>query len=206
MTLLSRPLKSILSASTILASTASIAVAEDMSPQALVDAMKEGGLVVFIRHAETERDYADQVTADPMMCNTQRVLGEFGWQQAKSIGKAIEGAEIPIDSVTSSQYCRAWQTADLAFGSYNKNADFNFEPAEEYTDEQFAAMRERVRPHFAKVPPAGTNAIIVGHDDPFEAATGIYPEPQGVTFVLRPDGNGDFEVLGSIAPDAWPGM
>ena len=46
--------------------------------------------------------------------------------------------------------------------------------------------------------------MIVGHDDPFEAATGIYPEPQGVAYVLRPDGAGGFEVLGHIDPDAWP--
>ena len=206
MTLFSKPVRSLLAVSAVLASTASMAIAEDKSPQALVDAIKQGGLVVFIRHAETERDYADQVTADPLQCNTQRVLGEFGWKQAKAIGQAVKDAAIPVDSVTSSQYCRAWQTADLAFGTYEMNPDFNFEPAEEYSDEQFAAMRDRVRPHLAKTPPAGTNAVIVGHDDPFEAATGIYPEPQGVTFVIRPDGNGDFEILGSIAPDAWPGM
>jgi hypothetical protein len=26
--------------------------------------------------------------------------------------------------------------------------------------------------------------VIVGHDDVFEAATGIYPEPQGVAYIL----------------------
>lgn len=66
------------------------------------------------------------------------------------------------------------------------------------------AMRDRVVPHLAAAPEAGVNTILVGHDDPFDAATGIYPEPMGVTFVIRPGGGGSFEILASIAPDAWP--
>jgi len=88
------------------------------------------------------------------------------------------------------------------FGSYSTNADLNFEPAEEFTEEQFSAMRERITPHMSKAPKKG-NTILVGHDDPFEAATGIYPEPMGIIFVLEPKGNGTFEILGSITPNSW---
>lgn len=45
--------------------------------------------------------------------------------------------------------------------------------------------------------------MLVGHDDPFEAATGIYPEPMGVAFVLRPDGDGRFTVLADIKAEEW---
>lgn len=189
-----------------LALVATAAAAEDLPPQDLVTALRDGGHVVFIRHATTERDYADQVTADPNACHTQRVLSENGWHEAKAIGAAFRALGIPVGRVLSSQYCRAWQTADLAFGRYEKNPDFNFLPFEEYTEAQMAEKRARVRPHFAEMPEPGTNTVIVGHDDPFEAATGIYPEPMGVTFVMKPDGNGGFEILGSIAPDTWPGL
>jgi len=181
-----------------------LARADDTAdPRALVQAMRQGGLVIYIRHAATERDYADQVTADPALCGTQRVLSEDGWQQARAIGRAIADLGIKVGEVASSEYCRAWQTADLAFGHYTKTPALNFEPAEEYTPEQIAAMRNRVLPLLMAEVPAGENRVVVGHDDPFEAVTGIYPEPQGVAFVLKPGADG-LEVLGSIAPDQWP--
>ncbi len=170
----------------------------------LIDALRGGGHVVFIRHTQTEVDYADQVDAVMGDCSTQRTLSEAGWHEARAIGDAFDRLDIPVGDVISSQYCRAWQTADLAFGRYDKNADLNFAPAEDYTDEQFAAMRDRLVPHLAQPPGDDVNTVLVGHDDPFDAATGIYPEPMGVTYVIRPQGDGSFEILGSIAPDAWP--
>ncbi|MFN5139677.1 MAG: histidine phosphatase family protein, partial [Pseudanabaena sp.] len=53
------------------------------------------------------------------------------------------------------------------------------------------------------IPAQGKNNIIVGHDDIFEAATGIYPEPQGVAFVLTPNGRGGFELVAKVLPDEW---
>jgi phosphohistidine phosphatase SixA len=178
--------------------------AAEMSSEELIGKMKDGGYVIYIRHASTEKDYADQIDATMGDCSTQRTLSESGWKEARAIGKAFEKHGIPVGDVISSEYCRAWQTADLAFGRYSQNSDLNFEPAEEYTDEQFAAMRERVTPHLSKAPDSGMNTVLVGHDDPFEAATGIYPEPMGVTYVVLPKGDGEFEVVGSIAPTAWP--
>jgi phosphohistidine phosphatase SixA len=175
----------------------------DMSAADLIKIMKEGGNVLFFRHATTEKDYADQVTAKLGDCSTQRMLSEAGWKEAKKIGALFKRQDIPVHKVISSEYCRAWQTADLAFGEYEKSADLNFEPAEDYTEEQTKAMRDRMVPLLSKAPEAGSNTVLVGHDDPFEAATGIYPEPMGVVFVLKPK-DGKFEVLGSIAPDQWP--
>ena len=169
------------------------------------DELRQGGYVIYFRHARTESDYADQ--ADPNIvlndCSTQRTLSEYGWRQARVIGAAFEDLDIPIDQVISSQYCRAWQTAFLAFGEYEKSPALNFYPAEEYTDEQFAQMRDAVMPFLTAVPPAGTNTILVGHDDVFESATGIYPEPQGVAYVVKPDGDGGFELVASMMPVDW---
>lgn len=180
--------------------------ADDMSAEALVEAMQDGGHVIFIRHGATEHDYADQIDATMGDCSTQRALSETGWHDARTIGAAFEFLNIPVGLVYSSEYCRAWQTADLAFGRYVQTSDLNFEPAEEYTDAQFAAMRDRITPHLATPPAPGFNTVLVGHDDPFDAATGIYPEPMGVVYVVTPTGDGQFEVLGHIAPDEWVGL
>lgn len=186
-----------------LMAVASAAAADDMSAGQLVGAAREGGLVIYVRHASTESDYADQITAVMGDCSTQRALSEAGWAEARAIGAAFARLEIPVGEVISSEYCRAWQTADLAFGGYRKVAALNFEKAGEYTDAQVARMRAAVSPLLAAAPATGTNTLIVGHDDPFEAATGIYPEPMGVAFFLRPDAAGGFAVLGAIAPDDW---
>ncbi len=58
-------------------------------------------------------------------------------------------------------------------------------------------------PFVSAMPPEGVNTVIVAHDDPFEAVSDIYPEPMGVAYVLKPEGEEGFEVLGHIVPDGW---
>ena len=169
----------------------------------LLSELQNGGYVIYFRHAQTEKDYADQVTADVNNCSTQRTLSEIGWQQAKTIGAAFENTSIPIDKVISSQYCRAWQTAEIAFGQYEKNPALNFLPFEDYTEEQVQQMRDNVMPLLTAVPESGMNTVIVGHDDIFESATGIYPAPQGMAYVLKPDGQGSFEIIANMLPEDW---
>ncbi|MEM6793690.1 MAG: histidine phosphatase family protein [Acidobacteriota bacterium] len=172
----------------------------------LLAALKQGGHVIYFRHAQTERDYADQ--ADPNMkledCESQRKLSEAGIQDAKDIGAAFTAKEIPVGKVIASEYCRAWQTAELAFGRYDeKNPMLNFLPFEEYTEEQVAEMKANVMPLLTAVPEEGVNTVIVGHDDLFEAATGIYPDPQGIAYVLTPDGAGAFALVANMLPAEW---
>ncbi len=184
------------------AAAAGAETAPALAPKQLIDLLKKGGLVAYLRHATTDTDYADQIKAEMGNCATQRTLSEVGWKQARMIGAAFAKLKIPVGDVISSQYCRAWQTADLAFGRYTQTADLNFAPAEDYTEAQLAAMRDKLMPHLS-TPPKTANRVLVGHDDPFEAATGIYPEPMGVLYVIRPEGTGRFTVLGHIAPDQW---
>ncbi|MBR8827407.1 MAG: histidine phosphatase family protein [Gomphosphaeria aponina SAG 52.96 = DSM 107014] len=176
---------------------------DKLSGAELLAALQQGGYVIYFRHAQTEKDYADQVSAVVGDCSTQRMLSETGWQQAKAIGAGFRDNNIPVGQVISSQYCRAWQTADLAFGKYEKNGDLNFPPAEEYTPEQVAQMKALLTPMLIAVPASGTNTVIVGHDDLFEAATGIYPDPQGMAYVVKPDGQGGFELVANMLPEEW---
>lgn len=118
------------------------------SKEALIKKMQKGGLVLYFRHASTEKDYADQVKANVNDGSTQRVLSEKGWHEAVHIGDAVRFYKIPVGKVISSEYFRAWQTAWLAFGKYEKNADLNFLPFAEFTDEQMKTMKKRVLPFF----------------------------------------------------------
>lgn len=174
-----------------------------LSGAELVKELQKGGYVIYFRHAQTEKDYADQVSAKMGDCSTQRMLSEAGWQQAKKIGQGFQNLKIPVGDVYSSEYCRAWQTADIAFGRYQKTPALNFAPAEEYTEVQTKQMRDAVMPLLSKVPAAGINTVIVGHDDVFDSATGIYPEPQGVAYILKPDGQGNFEIIANMQAEEW---
>lgn len=196
----------VLALATVMGAAGPGRAADRLDGAALIDALRGGGHVIFIRHAQTEKDYADQISAVMGDCSSQRMLSEMGWRQARDIGAAMASLRIPIAEVYASEYCRAWQTADLAFGRHVKDPALNFEPAEDYTPEQVTRMRDRLAPMLAASPPASFNTVIVGHDDPFEAATGIYPEPQGVTYVLRPDNAGGWAVVGMIPPDGWPDL
>ncbi len=174
-----------------------------VSGAALVRALRQGGHIIYFRHGSTEIDYPDQIVAKMGYCHSQRMLSEKGWQQARKIGMSFQSLQIPVDKVYSSEYCRAWQTADLAFGRYQKDARLNFLPKAEYEEADTLQMRKAVMPLLTAIPAQGKNNIIVGHDDIFEAATGIYPEPQGVAFVLTPNGRGGFELVAKVLPDEW---
>ncbi|MEM8494873.1 MAG: hypothetical protein AAF663_05755, partial [Planctomycetota bacterium] len=82
---------------------ASAVPVEATQPAELLRKLRTGGLVIYFRHAQTEKDYADQVTADPNDGSTQRVLSEEGWHQAKGIGEAFRTLEIPVGDVISSE-------------------------------------------------------------------------------------------------------
>ena len=182
---------------------ASVSAEDQYTTGELIEMLQKGGLVVYIRHASTESDYADQVTADPNDGSTQRVLSEKGWNEAILIGNAFRFYNIPVGNVVTSQYFRAWQTAYLAFGKYKKKERLNFLPYEDYTSEQIERMKRRTMSFVSRQVRSGVNRVIVAHDDPFEAVAGIYPEPQGVAYVLKPKSGAGFEVLGHIPPDGW---
>ncbi|NJK67028.1 MAG: histidine phosphatase family protein [Microcoleus sp. CSU_2_2] len=176
---------------------------DKLSGAQLVSALRQGGYIIFFRHAQTEKDYADQVSAVMGKCDTQRMLSEEGWKQSRMIGEGFEKLKLPVGKVYSSEYCRAWQTADLAFGRYEKVTGLNFPKAEEYTEAQKAQMRSGIMPMLTALPAAGTNTVIVGHDDVFDAATGIYPEPQGMAYILKPTADGKFDIVANMLPDEW---
>jgi phosphohistidine phosphatase SixA len=178
---------------------------DTVSGPALLSELKKGGHIIYFRHAQTTKDYADQ--ADPKIdlknCETQRKLSDVGIKQAKDIGAAFTAKTIPVGDVITSDYCRAWKTADLAFGKHQKNSKLNFLPFEDYTDEQVKEMKANVTPLLTAVPKSGQNTVIVGHDDIFEAGTGIYPDPQGMAYVLTPDGKGSFKLVANMLPEEW---
>ena len=183
-----------------------------LDDRGLVSALRDGGYVVYLRHARTVKDWGDQISPalDLSDCNTQRRLSDVGKADAQKIGEGIKAAGIPVGDVISSEYCRAYNTADLAFGTYTKNSNLNFLPCVECTPEDYKDYAKRVAPLLSAKPESGKNTFLVGHDDPFQGVTmpvvpenGIYPAPMGVAYVAKPLGDGKFDLVAKINPDEW---
>ncbi len=77
-------------------------------------ALRAGGAVVLFRHATAPG------TGDPSGmrlgdCSTQRNLDAAGRALAARIGEAIRARGVAVGAVLASRWCRAAETADLAF-------------------------------------------------------------------------------------------
>ena len=83
----------------------------------LITELKEGGKLVFIRHAYAPGS-GDPDNFNLNDCNTQRVLNGQGKKQAKKIGNYFENNKILIDKVISSEWCRCKETALIGFENY----------------------------------------------------------------------------------------
>src|SRR3990172_11936603 len=92
------------------------ALAPRLAGQALVDALRKGGLTILMRHTSTEPVAPDPETFDIADSKTQRNLSERGREQARAIAAALPELGIRISKVASSPYCRCLETARLAFG------------------------------------------------------------------------------------------
>ena len=194
-------------AAVLLAAVPGLARAEADDPDpALAAEMRQRGLVLYFRHTQTARDYADQGDATLADCTTQRNLGAVGRAQAEELGEHFRRLRIPVGEVLTSQFCRAKDTAQLAFGREEPCEALNLPRGEDYTPAQLATMRDGLLPLITTPVTAGSNRVIVAHDDNPSAAGGPELPRQGYMVALRPDGRGGFAVVGQLTPEAWSAM
>lgn len=171
-----------------------------LSGDRLVEALRDGGYVVVVRHTATEEGGTD----DPKRledCAIQRNLSPEGRQQATDLGDAVEELGVPVGQVLASPYCRTLDTARLAFGE-----DVRREPAllplpgtgQVGNDQAIDAVGRLV----GAEPEEGTNTVLVTHISVIEPVTGATPE-EGGSVVFRPEGEGDFMLVAEVPPGGW---
>ena len=90
----------------------------------LISELKEGGKLVFIRHAYAPGS-GDPDDFNINDCNKQRNLNYAGIEQAKDIGNFFKNNQIEIDKILSSEWCRCKETAFLAFNNYETKKFLN---------------------------------------------------------------------------------
>ncbi len=102
------------------------------SDEKIINSLKEGGKLIFIRHAIApgNGDPEDFKIDD---CSTQRNLNQSGIDQSKIIGLFFNENKLKIDKVLSSEWCRCKDTAEIAFKSFK-----TFKPLNSFYDPRFA--------------------------------------------------------------------
>jgi broad specificity phosphatase PhoE len=155
--------------------------------------LRAGGLVVFIRHAETDPGVGDPPGFRLEDCKTQRNLSAAGRDQARRLGEMLRRERVPVGPVLASEWCRCRDTATLAFGRYEAWPALNNlfgraqnEPA------QRQAMLERAGAHRGK-----ENLVLVTHGSTVVPVAGVAPM-QGELVVMRPDGRGGLALVGRL--------
>jgi len=170
-------------------------------PLEVVDRLKDGGYVVFLRHAATDHSQKDRPQVPLTDCRGQRNLNDAGRAQARSIGEAWRALELPVGDVLASGYCRTRQTAELAFGRATIVPTLTGIPAEMIGT--YTGRVRALRRMLGTKPPDGENTVIVGHIANLEAATKVEIE-EGDAAIFEPLGDSRYRLLSNLPASAWP--
>jgi phosphohistidine phosphatase SixA len=163
--------------------------------------LRKGGFVIYFRHGATDQTGSSDDAADLAKCETQRNLSAEGRAQATQIGKAFQALRIPVGTVTTSPFCRAKDTARLAFGRFTVDKDLYFAiGASAGETKRFADSLRRM---LSTPPEKATNAVIVSHTANLREAAGIWPKPEGVAYIFRPLPGGRFEAAAMVPAEDW---
>ena len=192
-----------LTAACVLLASATLA-----SEQAAWAALKDGGVVLF-RHANAPGggDPAGMRLGD---CASQRNLDDVGRAQARRIGETIRARGVTVSAVLTSQWCRAQQTAALAFpatanglqvtGPQVTGPKVIDEPAfNSFFDDRSAGPGQTAAARRILAAWTGPGALFVAtHQVNITALTGIVPaSAEGIVLARE---RGEWRVAGRIKP------
>ena len=189
-----------------IASILAVAPAAAMDRQAMVEALRGGGYIVYFRHAQTDWLDTDNLDSEAAIssCNRHqmRQLSEQGRATARAVGEAIRRLEIPVSAVYASEYCRTSETAKLLnLAPVEVTRDIVNVRAARFTGGP-EALAATARKRLSTPPPAGSNVVLVAHGNVLMLVAEIRP-PEAGAAVVRPQGDGRFEVLGVLSPEDW---
>jgi len=155
---------------------------------ALLAKLRQGGYVLYLRHASTDFSQNDERMKSFEDCASQRNLTDKGRDEARAIG-----------AVHASPFCRTMETARLAFGRAERTDEARGGPANTNDPTRYEPLRQLM----ARKPPAGQNAVISSHGNPFYAVFGPPYLAEGEIAVVEPSA---FIVVGRIRLSDWQGF
>jgi phosphohistidine phosphatase SixA len=187
----------------VLMLTALAAHAEAVKGEALLNALRQGGNYIVMRHAASPRNAPDQATANPDNTKLERQLDATGRATASAMGKAIKELKIPVGAVFSSPTYRALETvkyAQLPTATTREELGDGGHSMQATRADQSMWLKELV----TKTPQRG-NTVVVTHSPNIMAAFPDYATglSDGEALVLAPDGKGGVNLLAHIKINEW---
>lgn len=184
------------------------AVSETVSveQQDVLDKLRGGGYIIYLRHTETNSETKDTDLSDMNNCSTQRVLSEEGREHATKLGNAFKALNIPVGKVITSQFCRAKETTELmGFDSPEVTGDLDNDSGDPFVTEDESKRRSASLGKLLTVAPeAGKNTLIVGHVPNIRNAISLdYANmKEGEMAIFAPgEGSPGYEAVARITPD-----
>ena len=164
--------------------------AKTLTGKALVDALRRGGNVLFMRHTET-----GTVTAECLASN----LTPRGERDAARVGKALQMLGIQLERIASSPVCRAQDTArNLGLGTFAVVEDLSNVTTR--PDFDLHAARSKL---LATMPGPGKNVLLVSHMQSGNNSADMIYLDFGEIIVFAPDGTGGRAALARVRVDDW---
>ena len=167
--------------------------------------LRQGGLVVYLRHGPSNAKVPDQLPVQLGDCSTQRPLTEAGRQYLDQVGRDLALLQLPYQGVISSPFCRVEESARRVFGEpVLVDAQLRYTAAMPAAEKRPAVERTR---YWLSLPVSdpGLNRVVAAHG-PNLAEIMDYLPPEGTVLFFRPLGleaNPSFEYLSSISPGQW---
>ncbi|HZF20350.1 MAG TPA: histidine phosphatase family protein [Burkholderiales bacterium] len=173
----------------------------ELAPQQLLAELRQGGYVLYFRHAATDFSQNDEKMKRYEDCADQRNLIDKGRSDARAAGAAVRELKIPIGRVLASPFCRTVETAQLIFGRAEKMTEVRGGPAVPAGSDRYAELRKILSTPVG----AGANLVVVSHGNPFYSVAGPPYLAEGEAAVVKPLGQ-DFRIVAKIRVDGWEAL
>jgi hypothetical protein len=173
-----------------------------MLNRSFIDLLKGGGYIIYVKHGEATVG-EDQPNLNFVYCFTQRNLSETGRSQAIYYGQILRYLQIPISyPIQSSPFCRAVETAQLAFGNAPIQIDPFLYEAYKLSGNLTSAEQTRILDILEQKleikPPPGVNRVIIDHS--FPEGIGLGQISDMGTVIIRPLGQGNgYEIVSKLS-------
>ena len=172
---------------------------------ALVQALRAGGLVIVLRHGATFADQVDTKPIDFDNLTAQRNLNDQGKASAAALGEAFRRIGVPVGRVYTSRFNRAYETATLAGFSQAEKIPELTDAGPGMLPGESATQTEAFRKLLGTAPQPGTNKVLVTHKPNIVDALGKdWSEvKEGEASIFRP-ANGSYTLVARVQIDEWP--
>jgi len=183
----------------LLALLAFAGLANAQPDPALVAKLRQGGYVLYLRHASTDFSQNDARMTSYEDCSTQRNLTDKGRAEARELHTHIQRLKIPIGAIYASPFCRTMETARLAFGEPKPTNEVRGGPSRPDDPARYDPLRKLL----AIPPAAGRNNVISSHGNPYFAIFGAPYLAEGELAVVDPS---TVKIVGRIRLTDWPAL